>query len=86
MPNLREHLRISKQLLGVSNTLVHRLLDYQGSSLEHRYRHNPKTVKAIQDLLGDEARLEAWLHIFTDWGFIRDDLKLSRQGRQKEAS
>jgi hypothetical protein len=47
------------------------LLDYQGHSLEHRYRHSPKPVKAIRELLGEEGAREAWLHIFTDWGIIR---------------
>ncbi len=71
MPNLKQHLKISKELLGTSMPLVHRLLDYQGHSLEHRYRHSPKTVKAIRELLGEEGAREAWLHIFTDWGIIR---------------
>ena len=73
MPNLREHKRLSENILGYSNSLVHKLLDYQGFSLEHRYRHTPKTVDAIEQLLGKEARLEAWLHILTDWGIFRID-------------
>lgn len=71
MPNLRDHLKLSKNLLGYSNPLVHRLLDYQGVNLEHRYRHNPHTVRAIKELLGVDAEREAWLHILTDWGIIR---------------
>lgn len=71
MPKLKEHLKISNELLGTKMPLVHRLLDYQGFFLEHRYRHSPKTVHAIRELLGPEGAREAWLHIFTDWGIIK---------------
>lgn len=72
MPSLRVHLKASKQLLGTQNRLVHRLLDYQGANLEHRYRHTPKKVEAIANLLGEEARREAWLHILMDWKLITE--------------
>jgi hypothetical protein len=71
LPNLKEHLKLSKELLGTRTPLVHQLLDARGKTLEHRYRHGPKTVKAIEELLGSGARLEAWLHILVDWGMIR---------------
>lgn len=70
MPSLIIHLKASKELLGTQNTLVHQILDYQSPKLEHRYRHNPKTVQLIAELLGEDARREAWLHIFMDWGLI----------------
>lgn len=70
MPSLRIHLKASKQLLGTSNPLVHKTLDFQSPTLEHRFRHNPKTVESIAELFGEDARREAWLHIFMDWGII----------------
>lgn len=71
MPNLREHLKISELLLGYSNPLVHRILDYQGRNLEHRFRHTPKTALFIKEAFGDDEYVEAWLHIFSDWGIFR---------------
>jgi hypothetical protein len=70
MPSMRVHLKASKTLLGTQNPLVHKILDFQSPTLEHRYRHNPKTVKLIAELLGEDARREAWLHIFMDWGLV----------------
>lgn len=70
MPNLRVHLKTSKELLGTQNPLVHQLLDAQTHTLEHRYRHIPKTVELIGETLGKEAKREAWLHIFMDWRLV----------------
>lgn len=70
MPSLRAHLKASKALLGTRNPLVHHILDLQSPTLEHRFRHNPKTVELIEELLGEDARREAWLHIFMDWGLV----------------
>lgn len=71
MPNLKNHLKISNDLLGFSEPLVHQILDYQGRNLEHRFRHNPKTCEDIKLMFGVNEYLEAWLHIFTDWGMIK---------------
>lgn len=71
MPNLRNHLKISNDLLGFSDPLVHQILDYQGRNLEHRFRHNPKICESIKEMLGENEYLEAWLHILTDWGMIK---------------
>jgi hypothetical protein len=38
--------------------------------MEHRFRHNPETVDLIFRLYGEEAKREAWLHIFMDVGLI----------------
>lgn len=70
MPNLRIHLKASKMLLGTQEPLVHKILDFPSPTLEHRFRHNPKTVELIAELLGEDARREAWLHIFIDWGLV----------------
>lgn len=69
MPNRRIHLKASKELLGTKNPIVHDILDYQSPTLEHRFRHTPKTVELIATM-GKEAEREAWLHIFMDWGII----------------
>jgi len=71
VPNLRTHLKASKELLGTSNPIVHKILDSQGPGLEHRYRHTPETIEAIRVLYGEEAEREAWLHILMDWQLVK---------------
>ena len=71
MPSLRSHLKASREFLGTENPLVHKILDLPSPKLEHRYRHNPHTVELIGELLGDDAKREAWLHILMDWGLIK---------------
>ena len=72
MPSLKRHLKASKELLGTANPLVHQILDSPSPKLEHRYRHNPHTVEEIGKLLGEDAEREAWLHIFMDWGLVKE--------------
>jgi hypothetical protein len=74
MPNRKQHLKASKNLLGYSNSIVHDILDKYLPIEEHRRTHNPQTIKQIGALLGKEAETEAWLHFFMDYHFIiRDD-------------
>lgn len=74
MPSTREHVRLSKKLLGQSNPLVHKLLDLPSPIREHRYRHTPDTVKKIADIIAvseserQELIREGWLHLLIDWG------------------
>jgi hypothetical protein len=70
VPSLRIHLKASKELLGTQTPLVHKILDYPSPTREHRYRHNPRTVQQITELLGEDAKREGWLHIFMDWGLV----------------
>ena len=70
MPSLRVHLKASKELLGTRNVIVHKILDNPSPTLEHRYRHNVKVVNLIGEVYGHEAKREAWLHVFMDWGLI----------------
>lgn len=76
MPSTREHIRMSKELLGRSNPLVHKLLDLPSPIREHRYRHTPDTINKIADIIAvseserQELIREAWLHLFMDWGII----------------
>jgi len=77
MPNLRQHLKISKKFLGLEgNPVVHRLLDGAGLPRKlrpqyHRTTHNPQFIEqAIKPLLGEKGELEAWGHLLADWGFI----------------
>lgn len=72
MPSQREHLRASKRLLGTANPLVHRIFDMPSPKREHRHRHHPETARLIGELLGFEAKREAWLHLFIDWGIIEE--------------
>ena len=71
MPTRRVHLRLSKELLGYSNPLVHDILDRGLPIQEHRRTHTPETVALIGRLLGDDARREAWLHLLADYGIMR---------------
>lgn len=82
MPSLKEHLKASERLLGTKNPLVHQILDFPKPVREHRYRHNPSTVLLIKELLGDEAKKEAWLHLFLDWGIV-DKYDFKKCGRRK---
>jgi hypothetical protein len=68
--SLKGHLKFSRRLLGYGEPVVHRILDAQNGTLEHRFRHTPVTVKMIGRLLGKEAEREAWLHLFVDWGWV----------------
>jgi hypothetical protein len=70
VPNRSSHLRASKQLLGYANPIVHDILDNQSPTLEHRYRHNPRTAHQIGEWFGKDAEREAWLHILMDWHII----------------
>lgn len=79
MARLKDHQKISRELLGSDNILVHKILDHQSSTLEHRFRHTPKTVDQISDLLGEENRVIAWLHLLTDWHLFDGEM-----GRQKK--
>ena len=70
-PSLREHLRASKELLGYSNPIVHQILDRYLPVEEHRRTHTPEYIKRIGELLGEEAKTEAWLHFFLDYKIVQ---------------
>ena len=70
MPNRRQHLRASKILLGTNNPIVHDLLDTYLPIEEHRRTHTPENINQIGALLGAEAKTEAWLHFFLDYGIV----------------
>ena len=74
MPKRSQHLKASRVILGYSNPVVHDILDRYLPIEEHRRTHTPETIAAIGDLLGPEARTEAWLHFFLDYRLL--DLKL----------
>ena len=76
MPKLPQHLKTTRKFLGFKgNPAVHYLLD--GGNLPkklrltyHRSTHNPYFIEQIIKPLGEEAELEAWLHLFQDWGLV----------------
>jgi len=70
VPSLRVHLKASRVLLGTCNVVVHRLLDKPTYTLEHRFRHNVDVINLIGEVYGGEAKREAWLHVFMDWGLV----------------
>ncbi|MCL4557985.1 MAG: hypothetical protein M1491_05045 [Deltaproteobacteria bacterium] len=72
MPVLREHLKISKAFGLQANPAIHKLLD-AGNIVEHRMFHTPEFIhKYIEPRFGHEGLLEAYLHIFADFGLISD--------------
>lgn len=76
MPRRQEHLRAASVLLRYADPLVHKLMDQamEGLGPRHRYvTHNIEYVHAIRQLFGDEAALEATLHILQDWGVISEE-------------
>jgi len=69
----REHLRASKVLLGYSDPLVHSLMDREVRMLGYKYRyvrHNMEYIHQIGELLGEQAELQAFLHLLMDIGLI----------------
>jgi len=69
----REHLRASKVLLGYSDPLVHSLMDREVMMLGYKYRyirHNMEYIHQIGELLGEQAELQAFLHLLMDIGLI----------------
>jgi hypothetical protein len=73
MPVRKIHLRASRKLLGYSNPLVHDILDTHLPIEEHRRTHNPRTIRLIGELLGEDAEREAWLHFLLDYGLCKID-------------
>lgn len=76
MPNRQEHLRAAKALLGHADPLVHILMNRAIERMGPRYlyvRHNAAYISAIKELLGEDARLEATLHLLQDWGIVTAD-------------
>ncbi len=76
MPAKREHLRASRILLGTQTPVVHELLELavKRQGIEHGYLiSNPDYLGMIGELLGQEAKREAVLHILQDWGIVTQE-------------
>jgi hypothetical protein len=77
VPRRQEHLKAARALLGYADPLVHVLMDRAIERLGPRHRyvsHNAEYLRMIRQLLGDEAALEATLHLLQDWGLVdRED-------------
>jgi len=71
IPTKKEHIRLSKRYLGYSIPIVHDILDRYLPIPEHRRTHRPEMIKLIGELLGEEAKTEAWLHFLADYGFVK---------------
>lgn len=74
MARKKEHLRVSKILLGTQYPIVHTFLDEAVKQLgaKHRYlSHNVEYLDIIEKHLGGkEAKREAMLHLLQDWGVV----------------
>ncbi|HHV61072.1 MAG TPA: hypothetical protein GXX51_00275 [Firmicutes bacterium] len=73
MPRRQEHLKAAKILLGYADPLVHKLMDQSIERLGPRHRyvtHNVEYIRAIRQLFGENAVIEATLHLLQDWGVI----------------
>ncbi|MDD5497815.1 MAG: hypothetical protein PHP36_05245 [Atribacterota bacterium] len=76
MPAKREHLRASRILLGTQTPVIHDLLELavRRSGIEHGYLFsNSDYLAMIGQLLGQEAKREAVLHILQDWGVVTSE-------------
>ena len=76
MPAKREHLRASRILLGTQTPVVHELLELavKRQGMEHGYLiSNSDYLGMIGQLLGQEAKREAVLHILQDWGIVTSE-------------
>lgn len=71
MPSRRVHLRLSRELLGYCNPVVHDILDRGLPIEEHRRTHRPETMRLIGELLGKDAMREGWLHVMADYGLVK---------------
>ncbi|NLG78817.1 MAG: hypothetical protein GX492_03175 [Firmicutes bacterium] len=91
MPRRQEHLRAAAVLLGHADPLVHKLMDQSIERLGPRHRyvtHNVEYLRAIRQLFGDEAALEATLHLLQDWGVISEEdyaFGVARRSRRKRS-
>lgn len=59
--------------MGHADPLVHILMNRAIERLGPRYlyvRHNAAYISAIKELLGEDACLEATLHLLQDWGVV----------------
>ncbi|MGB9886545.1 MAG: hypothetical protein ACPLRW_06050 [Moorellales bacterium] len=87
MPRRQEHLRAAKALLGYADPLVHILMDRAIERLGPRHRyvsHNAEYVRMIRQLLGEEAALEATVHLLQDWGMVEPgDYAFSSPARRR---
>jgi len=73
VPRRQEHLKAARALLGYADPLVHVLMDRALERLGPRHRyvsHNAEYIQMIRALLGEEAGLEATLHLLQDWGLV----------------
>lgn len=76
MSRRQEHLRAAAVLLGHADPLVHKLTDQPIARRGPRHRyvtHNVEYLRAIRQLFGGEAALEATLHLLQDWGVISEE-------------
>ena len=75
MPNRAMHCKISKNLLGESNPLIHYILDSSSLLVGSKHRehtHTLHTVQWIEQGFGENGRREAMVHILCDAKIITD--------------
>jgi len=74
--NRKEHLKISREVLGLAgNPEIHNFLDALPVHL-HRITHNIDFIeKNIAPHFGKEGTMESWAHVMADWGLFDGILK-----------
>jgi len=80
----QEHLRISKEILGLKgNPEIHKILDSLPIYL-HRITHNIGFIeREIVLIWGWEGKIEAFAHILADWGLFDGVLPKKRRCKRR---
>jgi hypothetical protein len=80
----REHLKISREILGLAgNPAIHDFLDALPPHL-HRLTHNIGFIeREIEPYFGRDGVIEAWAHIMADWGFFDGIIQNKTKKKEK---
>lgn len=76
MPNAKTHKIYSLEYLGQYTPFLHKLMDAPAKEMRHTHRalfHDVSFLNYLEKELGEDARLEALLHIIVDLESIKPE-------------
>jgi len=76
MPNAKTHKAYSLKYLGQYTPFLHKLMDAPAKEMRHAHRalyHDFKMLDLIEVAFGEDARLEALLHIVVDLESVKPE-------------